>query len=225
MQYAARQRCTVAPLAAARSDGTAAPGMSVQLAAAAASAAIMLSASSAFAVSGGGGLGNDFDFQGGCAYHIMLLMHHDEHAPWPAFARQEATGTDDDKSVALQTKLARISPADSFTSERLAGLTGCAYDATTNTCCAAMYCLISVVRKYSPSTQGEHAGHHLEGCKPQQGKPLWQFRKGRSLYRRRPHKCRPRGAPVHPVCADVAGCTSTAEAGHMPQHMHLAVYS
>lgn len=77
MQCAARQRCTVAPLAAARPDGAAAPGMSVQLAAAAASAAILLSASSAFAVSGGGGLGNDFDFQGGCACHVMLVMQHD----------------------------------------------------------------------------------------------------------------------------------------------------
>ena len=80
MQCAARQRCTVAPLAAARPDGAAAPGMSVQLAAAAASAAILLSASSAFAVSGGGGLGNDFDFQGGCACHAMLLMRRDQHA-------------------------------------------------------------------------------------------------------------------------------------------------
>ena len=88
----------------------------MQLAAAAASAAIILSTSSAFAVSGGGGLGNDFDFQGGCVHLVLPLTCHGEHAPWPAYVRPEATDTYVEAG-ALQTKLARISPEDSFTSK------------------------------------------------------------------------------------------------------------
>ena len=45
------------------------------------------------------------------------------------YVRQGAAEADVE-DIALQTKLARISPADSFTSEWLAELTGCPSDAT-----------------------------------------------------------------------------------------------